>query len=477
MNASMNAQTSAWRDYCSIWAATVSGRDSNSSQWLNWLALLLMVSGCIARMIDLMPAAVFPKFEAGVAAAWLAMVWTVLFIPASVLMNSASNARLVPRQRRRLMQMATGIWALMVAMLVFVTGSWHYFPLVAAYLFGMALIRVGMRPAMVVIVLASNWPLLVRLVLPVQVVNAMASTAGLAVESVVVVVLSAWALRVLYPAGGDRHLEGRTKLLATLKRQESRDTTPQQGAAWSNRLVYGPALRHDCRKRRPSIMLMHALGPAGHWTAWMVGAAIVLAIGLGLRVLPLLFGRPVPTGASNWLLGFGISASSFMVAFSTIHLTQQMRKTVGEQALLRLTPLAGDAALLNRRLAAGMLRGALGSWGMLAGVILLWAWLIGADSEIMARYVGMCCLGGQLAMTGLLGDLGRGVPDFAWDRIVKMLLQAGCNLALAFALSLLGGVSSVWLALVSVLGAVLVLVLGWRRMMASGPAFPAGRMA
>jgi hypothetical protein len=163
--------------------------------------------------------------------------------------------------------------------------------------------------------------------------------------------------------------------------------------------------------------------------------------------------------------------------FCTAHLIQQLRTSTGEQALLRLTPLAGNAALLNRRLATGLLKAALGSWGMLMGVILLSAWLIGANGEILARYVGFCCLGGQLAMTGLLGDLGRAVPTYDWPRFVKLGLQAGCNLGLAFALSLLGGVTSVWLALVSSIGAVLLLALGWRRMMASGPAFPAGRMS
>jgi hypothetical protein len=184
----------------------------------------------------------------------------------------------------------------------------------------------------------------------------------------------------------------------------------------------------------------------------------------------------VAFGAGDFMLGFGMSASGFMVMFCTAHLVQQLRKTAGEQALLRLTPLAGDAALLNRRLAAGLLKAALVSWGMLVGVILLAAWLIGADGEILARYVGTCCLGGQLAMTGLLGDLGHSVPNYDLARFFKLALQAGCNLAIAFALSLLGGVTAVWLALVSVLGAVLVLTLGWRRMMASSPAFPAGRM-
>jgi predicted membrane channel-forming protein YqfA (hemolysin III family) len=138
-------QPGAWRDYRSIWAATVSGRDSKSSQWLNWLALLLVVVGCIARAIDLMPAAVFPKFELAVAAGWLTMVWMVLFIPASVLMNSAANARLVPRQRRRLMQMAAGSWMLIVAGVSFACGGWEYFPLIATYLLGAALVRTGMR--------------------------------------------------------------------------------------------------------------------------------------------------------------------------------------------------------------------------------------------------------------------------------------------------------------------------------------------
>jgi len=477
MNASMSAPASAWRDYRSIWIAAVTGRDGNTGGWLNWLALVVMVCGLFVRVIGLMPAAVFARFEAGAAAGWLVLIWMVQFLPASVLMNSASNARLVPRQRRRLMQMAVGGWLLIAAGLTFACGGWRFFPLIATYLLGAALMRAGMRQALFLIVAASNWPLIARRVLPVELVQAMTSTPGLAIESVALVLLSAWTLMRLYPAGGDRHLEDHGKVAATIRRVESREMAPRQGASWSSRLAYGPALRHDCRKRRPATMLMHALGPAGHWTASVVGAAIILAVGLGLRLVPQMFGRPVAFGASDWMLGFGMSASTFMVMFSTAHIGYQLRRTGGEQALLRLTPLAGSTALLNRRLAAGLLKAALGSWGMLVGVILVSAWLIGSNGKVLATYVGFCCLGGQLALTGLLGDLGRAVPHYDWPRFVKLGLQAGCNLAIAFALGWLGGVTSVWLALVSSIGAVLVLVLGWRRMMASGPAFPAGRMS
>ncbi|CAH0159117.1 hypothetical protein SRABI118_00714 [Massilia sp. Bi118] len=472
----MNAQMSAWRDYRSIWTAAVTGRDGNTGGWLNWLALLVMVCGLIARLIGLMPAAAFARFEAGAAAGWLVLIWMVQFLPASILMNSASNARLVPRQRRRLMQMAVGGWVLIAAGLTFACGGWRFFPLIATYLLGAALMRAGMRQALVLIITASNWPLISRRVLPVELVQAMTSRPGLAIESVALVLLSAWTLMRLYPAGGDRHLDDHGKVAATIKRVESREMAPRQGMSWGSRLAYGPALRHDCRQRRPAAMLMHALGPAGHWTAWVVGAATILAAALALRLVPLLFGRPVAYGGSDWLLGFGMSMATFMVMFSTAHLGYQLRKTGGEQALLRLTPLAGGTALLNRRLAAGLLKTALLCWGMLVGVILLSAWLIGANGEILARYVGFCCLGGQLAVTGLLGDLGRALPNYGWPRFMMLGLQAACNLGIAFALSLLGGVFAVWLALVGIIGAVLILVLGWRRMMASGPAFPAGRM-
>lgn len=466
----------AWRDVRSIWRVSVNGRSAQASQWLNGLALVALVAGLIARLIDLMPATVFPRFAVGVAGAWLLMVWTMLFIPASVLMNSASNARLVPRQRRRLLQMAAGCWALVVGAFIFVSGSWRYFPLIAAYMLGMGLVRVGVRPAMVLLVLTLNWPLLMQRVLPEPALQFMTSTPGLVLTSALVVLASAWVLQWLYPAGGDRHLAGHRKVTAMLRRQEPRDTAKQQGSAWSNRLVYGPALRRACRGRRPDAMLMHALGPAGHWTAWVASVGVLLAIGLGLHLVPLLFGRPVPRGASDWLLGFGMSTSAFLVAFATVHLTQQMRKTAGEQALLRLTPLAGDTALLNRRLAAGMLKGALASWGLVTAAILLWAWLIGADGSVLVEYASVCCLGGQLAMSGLLGDLARTMPVYDWERFIKLGLQAGANLLLAYGLSLLGGVFAVWLALVTTLGAVWLLLLDRRRMLAAGPAFPVERL-
>lgn len=143
--------------------------------------------------------------------------------------------------------------------------------------------------------------------------------------------------------------------------------------------------------------------------------------------------------------------------------------------LLRLTPLAGDAALLNRRLAAGVLKGALASWAILSASLLLLAWLIGGDGDMLLQDLALSCLFGQLAVADLLPSFARGAPSFTLKRLAMLALLGACDAGLAYGLSLLGGSIWAWLMAISVLGCAALLVRGWGRMLAAPPVFPAGR--
>lgn len=468
----MSAGASAWRDYRRIWTAAVTWRNPAAVEWGGRIALLLALAAGMAQLAGVLKHGLLWRMELFIAGSWFAMLWITLFLPASVLMNSAPNARLVPRLRRRLVQLAGASW-LFLALGLALLFDWRAFPVFGFYVLGFMLSRAGMRSGIVLILSGSFWPFLYAR-LPPGLAHALATPAALALASVLALACAGWTLARLYPAGGDRHLDRRARIVATIYRYEQRyDTSPADLPA-PFLSAYARSLRRACRLRRPQAMLMHALGVGAHWSVWLLSVGLVLAVGMGVRLYSIVSGNGAAQGMSDWLTSGGSSTTTFMVMFSTAQYAQQLRRTRGEQALLRLTPLAGDAALMNRRLAGGMLKGALAVWCMLAGAILAATWLLGGESGL-ARQFALRCLGGQVAMTNLLGDYARAVPASIWWRYLPALLQAGCVAALALGLSRLGGDVWIWLTVISIAGWIGVVALKWRRMLAAPPAYPVER--
>jgi hypothetical protein len=419
------------------------------------------------------------RMLSGTVAFWLGFVWIMVFLPAAIELNSPANARLVPRQRRRLMQMTAAGWLIVTAGVTLAGGEWPMFPAAGICLIGYALMRAG-RKAGVLFVVALNWPALSRHLLPPVVVAAVGSTAGLLILSALLLPGGAWALRSLYPAAGDGHLARRDKQLKRPTWLERRG--PAQGvehtflAGWCMARVYGPMLRLALRRPRPGAMLIHALGPVAHWSAWLGFMAFLLLAGGGVRVLLAWRGGPSLRDFVDGAAVAGLGSLTMVAAFATAAFSQQLRKTAGEQSLLRLTPLAGSAALLNRRLAVELLKGALRIWCMLAVVILLVTVMIGGGREALLREAALCLLGGQLAAYGLLGDFAG---DGGWS--TPLALQAAlagvAELAVALALDKISGVSMwAWVAAIAVALAAWHLRSGWRTMLAAAPAFPAARV-
>jgi hypothetical protein len=203
----------------------------------------------------------------------------------------------------------------------------------------------------------------------------------------------------------------------------------------------------------------------------------MLLMGGGLLLLLAWRGQPLTrdfiSGAMNGVLG----TLPFFVALSTAAFSQQIRKNTGEQSLLRLTPLAGNAALLNRRLALALLKNGLRTWAVLTGLIMLAAVVAaGAKGEVLAREAALCLLAGQVAMMELLGDFA---VDGGWTvpRALQAALLAVVELFVALGLAKLSGTSLwTWLALIAVGAGAFQLHRAWRGMLAAPPAFPAGRM-
>lgn len=142
-----------------------------------------------------------------------------------------------------------------------------------------------------------------------------------------------------------------------------------------------------------------------------------------------------------------------------------------------MTPRAGDAALLNRRLAGRVLRQALGCWAALTLVVLGVSLLLGAGPDALLRQLGLCSLAGQVAMMGLLGDYAGGTGGWHLMLGLRAGALAAVQALVAVGLAWLTGTTAwPWLIEISLAVCIVLLRLDWKRMLAAPPAFPAGRL-
>ena len=415
------------------------------------------------------------RFSIAVVFMALAFIWTFLFVPGSIRLNSPMNAWLLPRQRRRLLQMTAAYLCIATLGIAYGLGNWAVLPIVALGTLCLALMMAGNKYVVVLLVLGGNGPWLVHFILPPAWVERMTGNAAFWVMSILVLPAAVWGLRRMYPAGGDAFLARRGDQIRRLNhfafRTEQKQPMPD-GMAWQGNLsLYRVALRCERRRADPGTMLMHALGPMAHWTSWSGAIVVVMVVSVIVHIV-----LAVPRGAAaqsfaGVLLDAGPGMMALVVAFSTAQYAQ------GEQALLRLTPLAGNVALLNRRLATRLLRQALSVWVLLTAALTGASFALGTGPDGLLRQLGLCSLAGQVAMMGLLGDYAsvRG----GWN--LALGLRAGAyalvQALVAVALGKLTGTTAwPWLIDISLAVCLVQLRLDWRRMLAAPPAFPAGRL-
>jgi hypothetical protein len=478
----MNA---ALQDYRVIWRAAASQREPGAVRTLYLTSGAVGACALILAVLDDLGGMQMLHLFVGAAMLALALAWTFLFVPGSIRMNSPINAWLLPRQRRRLMQMTTAYWLLATACLAFAMGAWSALPPVALGVLGLMLLSAGNRHVVTLLVVGGNWPWLARVALPPAWGDVATGDAAIALLGALVVPAAVWGLRWLYPAGGDRYLERRADQIKRVSRldfcNEDKQPVPE-GMAWQGNLsFYRIALRCDAgtgrRSADPAAMLMHALGPTAHWSAWIGAIATILLVGGGARLaLAWTHGTDVQALVAQ-MAAVGPGLLALTVAFSTAQYGQQLRRTRGEQALLRLTPLAGDAALLNRRLATRMLTQALVIWAVLTAAVLGVTFIIGVAPDALLRQLGLCCLAGQAAMMGLLGDYASDRGGWSVMLGVRAGAYALVQALVAVGLGRLTGTTA-WPWLVAIPPAVCWVQLRHdrRRMLAAPPAFPAGRM-
>ena len=478
-------------DYRRIVRVAVIQRETSALKFMAVLAALLglgLAAGTIfAVWRHMLNPVVLARATVGLAGFWLAIIWAACYIPGSILMNSATNARLLPRQRQRLLEMAAACWLIGVLSAAVVFGTWAVAPLAGLYLIGTPLMLAGHRQAVALVFIASVWPFVSKHALPPAWVAAITSPAGLWAATLLVAAIGARALCTLYPGGGDAHLDQYGKQVKRIELYTSRgaggasnlnDVHDLGGVTgWSIRRAYAFALHRDCRRAEPSAMLMHALGPVVHWSAWIGALGMSLLIATGVRVFLAVNTDSHLHANVDAAASAASGVMAMLVLFGTAQYGQQMRRTRGEQSLLRLTPLAGDAARLNRRLAGQLLRRWLQVWLAQAAVVLLVTLLLGGDGAALLRQFSLCCLAGQVAAVGLLDDYaGEG----GWNlmRALRAAVVVAIEVAIAVGLDwVLGTTVWPWIIAMALGGAVFQLRRGWGAMLAAPSAFPAGRLA
>jgi hypothetical protein len=333
------------------------------------------------------------------------------------------------------------------------------------------------------LIVVGNASWLLNFVLPPGWADVAAGHAATVALGILVVPAAVWGLRWLYPAGGDAYLDRRAGQLERVGRfdqcGEDKQRVPEDVAWRGNLPFYFAVLRRDLRRVDPGAMLMHALGPVTHWTLWIVSTVgLLVAGGTAYFFMQTSSHGILPQELVDWLVNVAPSLLALTIAFSTARYGQQLRRTQGEQALLRLTPLAGNAALLNRRLATRLLRQALACWAAQTAAVLCVTFLVGADTAALLRELGLCSLAGQAAMVGLLGDYAN--ANGGWN-LALGLRAAGLALVQVMVAVVLGGFAGTtawpWLVALPLVVCGVLLRRDWRRMLAAPPAFPAARMA
>jgi hypothetical protein len=475
----MNA---ALQDFRIIWRTATTQREPGAVQTMYLTAGAVGACGAVLAVLGNPDGRQLLRIVVATAFLVQSLIWTFLFVPGAIRLNSPVNAWLLPRQRRRLLQMTTAYWLVATVGIAFGIGTWTALPAVALGMLGLMLLSAGNKQVVTLLVVGGNWPWLARVALPPAWGDAATGDAAMAVLAALVLPAAVWGLRWLYPAGGDAYLERRGEQLKRLGRFDRCGEDKQQAqegmVGQGNLSFYRVALRRELRRADPAAMLMHALGPTAHWTAWIGAIAVMLLVGAGAHIALARWHGAALQAFVDQMTAVGPGLLVLIIAFSTAQYGQQLRRTRGEQALLRLTPLAGDAALLNRRLAARLLRQALAVWAALTVALLIVTFLIGAGPDALLRQLGLCCLAGQAAMVGLLGDYAGG--NGGWS-LTSGSRAAGVALVQAFVAIGLGRLAGTtawpWLAVLPPIVCAVWLRHDWHRMLAAPPAFPAGRMA
>lgn len=465
---------SAFTDYRLLWrAAFVQRQPSRTLPWSFVLAGLLSFLGSAAGYFH---EGCLLSLRVGVAVSLIVLqfLWMVHLLPGFALMNTPANARLVPRMRKRMIQMTVAGWLVaFVAMLLLPV--WKLAPLVAMYMMSVSTGRSGNRTVFAFAAILACSYVLLKDISP-DLLAFFKSVPGFVCLSLIAAIFGAWCVRVILPAGGDRHFAERKQRVETIESLESMVSKRADLAPKRVTSLYALALRQAIRSGRPRRLMLHAFGPSATETLTLPAWIFVVMVCLASHFMMQRLGRPGAFPLLGWIM------------YLTVMLTLQVGTCIGwrtmmnsarsEQGLLRLAARSPSAGQWNRELGRALVRqvGLNAAFGALAAIVLVTVTGLDRDGTILVLSLASVLFMPSIAF--MLLDYSREQNPWSLPHVLFAFAVAAIVVLAHIALQFRIGVAS-WLVLTGYSNAVgaIVAAVRWKKMLAAPVAFPTGRFA
>lgn len=464
------------QDYRLLWRAAISHGNPFGSAIIRFGLPFVVLVVVAAR---------WATHGAATALAWAWMLlclallatWAYRFVPGAVQLAAPANAKLVPRARRRLIELFCLTWFLGVLGAVLPSYAEGEAGLMLLWCVGLtlgsALSAAGHKAGTPVLLATFGIAMYGGSLAPA--VSAVLSEPGIPAPALLLSVgLAALVARLVFPEAGERHwrMVARRARMADMAVNPGVQVDKEPGLR--SRRWYAATLRRDGARRDSRRLLLHALGNTHHVDDLVMGlgmlAGVVLVLGtfIGWR------GGEDIVGGIGWLF----ACTLFAVPFATsLRLSQLLPVRAGEQALVRLAPaMPSTAPAFNRHFALALLRHGVTGWALAAAAAMLVGVLAGTQRDKLLDLACVCCL--MLPMVAApLRDYAKRGSASPMLPIVLLAASIGVSVILGFAASpVFGSPVLPVAALVSIVFAAIAIRVGLGVMARSPFAFPAARM-
>ncbi len=470
------------KDYWLVWRMAFSSRARHASAivfGLSALGAIVVPLLILLKENDLLLAA---GMSLRVAVTGVVLGWMLYFVPGAVKLNTPAAARLVPRLRRRLIEVTVLVWALAVAMATLLslntklptalvllgTGGW-----IAA--FGLA--QSGQKLGTWV-QFAFTGSFVFHRHIPPALFEGVQHGTGFAVALLLMLAFAAYALQAMFLNGGERHYAAREAQVLQIERMSPTGQFRERRQNRFDASLYRWVLQRDSAARNSGRLLAHLLGARNHWVnRAVVLAAIVALAGVALLVTHAKAGPETRQLVKDigWMFPLPLLLGAM---FDTEKRNVRLKDTAAEQALVRLAPpLPAGAPAFNRKVAVMLLRIALLEWAMLAGAVLCVGVMTGASAASLFTQACLCCL--TLPLVGAtLRDHAHRSGLLGWRLLLGFALSLAVSAGVGMELNRFTGLPpAVGAALASIAIAAVLVARGFRRAETAPYAFPAGRLA
>jgi hypothetical protein len=475
----MNA---ALRDYYLLWRMALSTRARHAHTFV--LGLSALATLLVGFLVHLKNGDALLTIGMGlrVALGCLALGAVMYFLPGAVKLNTPVNARLVPRMRRRLVQLTVGIW-IVATLLATVLAIDTRLSLPGVFLatgefiaiYGLA---VSGHPAGTVLQCAIVPFIMMRNSVFGDLVKLATRMPYFAPATCLLLAFGAWVLATMFMNGGERHYAMRKREKVKSERRSPAGQFRERKANPFTARVYSAILRRDCARRDGGTLLGHLLGAREHWTnqVLVLGGAALLAGAVIFAARN--YGNGRLTEFVSYVGGAFATGCLLLPLFEFERRNVRLMDTRGEQALLRLAPvMPASPSAFNRGVARMLLGRAVFGWCVLVAVVLWLTAAAGPSGPGFFRQACLCCLLLPLLGTNLR-DHARRSSLLGLGPVLVLLVTAGISFAVGAVASQIVGIPvTAGAALASIVIALVVVPWRWQRSVEAPVAFPAGRLA